>query len=237
MAALTDTSAPSVNPDVPRAAGPLEAVSGATRHLAAGAYLDPALRRVALTEVLAHPQRSVAPSAGFDLAFVLTHCLWARRAAILRDSLQVIVLILCWRAAVVVTLELWTGLALWSAILVVLRIMRRLVVERLAARVRSDDDDNDDDEKDRRQALRPWERWVAARASRRPWLAALAACLGAVALVAVLLRAVFVDLPPIVAAGRTSLVIVPAVVMVFAFPLGWSVWRQRRIEQLMGFPS
>ncbi|MFJ9553955.1 hypothetical protein ACIRPH_09070 [Nocardiopsis sp. NPDC101807] len=61
--------------------------SEATRLLSAGAYLDAGFRRTALTELIEHPERTVPPSLGCDVATVLRHCLRARsmdvRAAVL----------------------------------------------------------------------------------------------------------------------------------------------------------
>ncbi|GGQ85479.1 hypothetical protein [Couchioplanes azureus] len=58
----------------------------ATRHLCAGAYLDDAFRNECLRQVYYQPRRVVAPSFGFDAVPVLSHCLRARNAAMVRDS-------------------------------------------------------------------------------------------------------------------------------------------------------
>src|SRR5437870_12082311 len=58
----------------------------ATRHLCAGAYLDPQFCLSALHEVYYQPKRLVAPSYGFDTIAVLGHCLRARRATVIRDA-------------------------------------------------------------------------------------------------------------------------------------------------------
>ncbi|GGM40116.1 hypothetical protein ACFFX1_31420 [Dactylosporangium sucinum] len=63
--------------------------NNATRHLSAGAYLDEEFCLTALREVYCQPKRIVAPSYGYDAVTVLSHCLRARRALILRDTLLV----------------------------------------------------------------------------------------------------------------------------------------------------
>jgi hypothetical protein len=68
--------------------------SAATRHLCVGAYLDETFQRASLREAYYQPTRVVAPSYGFRLAPVLWHCLRARQAAIVRDSLIVAILLL-----------------------------------------------------------------------------------------------------------------------------------------------
>ncbi|MEU0238583.1 hypothetical protein ABZ234_12915 [Nocardiopsis sp. NPDC006198] len=52
--------------------------SEATRLLCAGAYLDPAFRGTAVTELIEHPERIAPPSLGYDAVTVLRHCLRAR---------------------------------------------------------------------------------------------------------------------------------------------------------------
>lgn len=88
--ALTTTIA---GPAGPRTAGP-PAVSAATRHLSAAAYLDVDFRRRSLREVYHQPARMVAPSHGFDLITVLGHCLRARNIELVRDGLIAAVLLL-----------------------------------------------------------------------------------------------------------------------------------------------
>jgi hypothetical protein len=58
----------------------------ATRHLCAGAYLDDAFRNESLRQVYYQPRRVVAPSYGFDAVPVLSHCLRARNGALIRDA-------------------------------------------------------------------------------------------------------------------------------------------------------
>ncbi|WP_328476436.1 hypothetical protein OHA21_21870 [Actinoplanes sp. NBC_00393] len=66
----------------------------ATRHLCAGAYLDERFRDTALREVYHRPARAVALSYGYSLTPVLAHCLRARSAALLRDTLIITVLLI-----------------------------------------------------------------------------------------------------------------------------------------------
>jgi hypothetical protein len=61
--------------------------TNATRHLSAGAYLDPQFCLAALHKVYYQPKRIIAPSYGFDAIVVLGHCLRARRAMLVRDAL------------------------------------------------------------------------------------------------------------------------------------------------------
>jgi hypothetical protein len=76
-----------------RPGGP-PAVSAATRHLSAAAYLDVDFRRRSLREVFHQAGRMVAPSHGFDLITVLGHCLRARNIALVRDGVTVAVILL-----------------------------------------------------------------------------------------------------------------------------------------------
>src|SRR2546423_1035320 len=62
-----------------------EANTNATRHLSAGAYLDPEFCLTALREVYYKTKRVVAPSYGFNAITVLGHCLRARRGLAVRD--------------------------------------------------------------------------------------------------------------------------------------------------------
>jgi hypothetical protein len=73
---------------------PPESNTNATRHLSAGAYLDPQFCLTALREVYYQTKRIVAPSYGFDSIAVLGHCLRARRAMVVRDALLVGLLLL-----------------------------------------------------------------------------------------------------------------------------------------------
>jgi hypothetical protein len=61
----------------------------ATRHLSAGAYLDPEFCLRVLHEVYFRTKRLVAPSHGYDALTVLGHCLRARRSMAVRDALLV----------------------------------------------------------------------------------------------------------------------------------------------------
>jgi len=89
--------------------------TAATRHLCAAAYLHDEFREISLRHVYYQPRRVVAPSYGFDLVPVLAHCLKARNGAIARD------------AAIVVTF-LVTACVSWMAILSVLSTMIYLQV-------------------------------------------------------------------------------------------------------------
>lgn len=75
-------------------AGSLGGNTNATRHLSAGAYLDPQFCLTALREVYYRTKRIAAPSHGFDTIAVLGHCLRARRAMVVRDVLLVGLLVL-----------------------------------------------------------------------------------------------------------------------------------------------
>src|SRR2546421_5644416 len=66
-----------------------EANTNATRHLSAGAYLDPEFCLTALREVYYKTKRVVAPSYGFNAITVLGHCLRARRGLVVRDLVLV----------------------------------------------------------------------------------------------------------------------------------------------------
>ncbi|TXS49833.1 hypothetical protein EAO75_14175 [Streptomyces sp. uw30] len=55
------------------------AEADATRKLAAGTYLDDGFRDAVIEELYVHPERTVAPSVGFDAVPVLVHALRARR--------------------------------------------------------------------------------------------------------------------------------------------------------------
>jgi hypothetical protein len=81
-------------PPVPGAASPYRSgvPDSATRHLAAGAYLDAEFRRTSLREVFHQAMRMVAPSYGFDLGTVLFHCVRARNIALARDAALITVL-------------------------------------------------------------------------------------------------------------------------------------------------
>lgn len=71
-----------------------EVHTDATRHLSAGAYLDPQFCLSALGEIYYQPRRIVAPSYGCDPIAVLGHCLRARRAMVVRDALLIGLLLL-----------------------------------------------------------------------------------------------------------------------------------------------
>src|SRR6266545_2608081 len=91
--------------------------TNATRHLGAGAYLDPEFCLTALREIYYKPKRIVAPSYGFDPITVLGHCLRARRALLVRDALLVGVLLLAsWVSVVAVAVVLLTLLAVHAVL-------------------------------------------------------------------------------------------------------------------------
>src|SRR4051794_13635127 len=87
MTHSTSASRVSVSSGIPapRHVTDTASTSAATRHLCAGAYIDPAFRRASLREVYYQSGRMVAPSYGFDLPAVLQHCLRARNIALARD--------------------------------------------------------------------------------------------------------------------------------------------------------
>ncbi|WP_157239441.1 substrate-binding domain-containing protein [Catenuloplanes japonicus] len=64
----------------------------ATRHLCAAAYLDDTFRDEALREIYHQPRRIVAPSHGFNVVPVIAHCLRARAIAVWRDLAIVVTL-------------------------------------------------------------------------------------------------------------------------------------------------
>ncbi len=74
-------------------ARPAAEPSSTTRYLCAAAYVEPGFASKVIRQVLA-PHRAVVPSAGFDLGPVLRHCLTARKLALVRDMLLVVVAVL-----------------------------------------------------------------------------------------------------------------------------------------------
>jgi len=90
--------------------GPPSDNTSATRHLSAGAYIDPEFCLDALHQIYHQPSRMVAPSYGFDLVTVLGHCLRARYAMVVRDAL-------------IVSLLLSAALISWLAVVVILVIL------------------------------------------------------------------------------------------------------------------
>ncbi|MBM2620297.1 hypothetical protein JIG36_32765 [Actinoplanes sp. LDG1-06] len=65
----------------------------ATRHLCAAAYLDESFRTRSLRYVYYQAKRLVAPSFGFDLVPVLSHCLRARNGALVRGAVLLLTLV------------------------------------------------------------------------------------------------------------------------------------------------
>jgi hypothetical protein len=63
--------------------------TAATRHLSAAAYLDEVFCETSLEEVYHEDRRVVAPSLGFNLGAVLSHCLQAHKIRLMRDVLIV----------------------------------------------------------------------------------------------------------------------------------------------------
>jgi hypothetical protein len=101
----------------PARAPSLDDNTNATRHLSAGAYLDPEFCRTALREVYYRTNRIVAPSHGFDGIAVLGHCLRARRAMVVRDALLVgLLLLVSWLSLVTVLATLATLLAVHTCV-------------------------------------------------------------------------------------------------------------------------
>lgn len=108
--------------------------TAATRHLSAGAYVDPDFRAAALEQIYYAPRRLAAPSYGFEAITVLGHCLRAQRITVVRDALLLgVALLTSWSSLLAVTLLLLT---LWTVHLVVLgaRIMRDSLGEILSGR-------------------------------------------------------------------------------------------------------
>lgn len=67
--------------------------SEVTRLLCAGAYLDAEFRETVITELVEHPERTVPPSLGYDVATVLRHCLRARSVDVRAAGLVLVVLV------------------------------------------------------------------------------------------------------------------------------------------------
>jgi hypothetical protein len=102
----------------------LEENTSATRHLSAGAYLDPGFCLTALREIYCQTKRVVAPSYGFDAIAVLGHCLRARRAMIVRDTLLVGLLVSVSWLSVLITLITLSMLLVAHAMVVSLNVVR-----------------------------------------------------------------------------------------------------------------
>ncbi|GLW27929.1 hypothetical protein [Actinoplanes regularis] len=101
--------------------------TAATRHLCAAAYLDEDFRAAALREVYLQPHRAIAPSYGFHLVSVLSHCLRARTVAIWRDAaiLATFLIMLCAATDAVLTVVfLLTG---FHALVATVRLARDLM--------------------------------------------------------------------------------------------------------------
>ncbi len=148
--------------------------TNATRHLSAGAYLDPEFCLTALREIYYKPKRIVAPSYGFDPITVLGHCLRARRALLVRDALLVGVLLLAsWVSVVAVAVVLLTLLAV-HAVLVAGRVGRDSVRYLREPPNQSDSADDEDDPRRRilrrSRAARSGDKQQWSRGFRRLWL-------------------------------------------------------------------
>ncbi|NKZ00094.1 hypothetical protein [Nocardiopsis alborubida] len=91
--------------------------SKATRLLCAGAYLDPEFRETAITELIEHPERTVPPSLGYDVATVLRHCLRARSMDMKAASLvlAIVIVLVVW-GLVAGSLRIESLVALFSLI-------------------------------------------------------------------------------------------------------------------------
>jgi hypothetical protein len=86
--------------------------TNATRHLSAGAYLDPEFCLTALREVYYKTKRVVAPSYGFNAITVLGHCLRARRGLVVRDVvLAGLLVVASWLSLVTLLIVLATLLS------------------------------------------------------------------------------------------------------------------------------
>jgi hypothetical protein len=110
MVQMTHITAPRV--PAPEETHSAPTANNATRHLSAGAYLDPTFRARVLREVYHQRRRLIAPSYGFDVLIVLAHCLRARNIALVADSLIVLTAVIL--AAVSPTSFLVVGSALLS---------------------------------------------------------------------------------------------------------------------------
>jgi hypothetical protein len=104
-----------------------EDASTATRHLCAGAYLDESFRNESLRQVYYQPRRLVAPSYGFDLVPVLAHCLRARNGALLRDGAIVVTLLAAACASWVAVLSVLFTMGGLQAALATYRLSRDLI--------------------------------------------------------------------------------------------------------------
>lgn len=102
----------------------LEENTSATRHLSAGAYLDPGFCLTALREIYYQAKRIVAPSYGFDAIAVLGHCLRARRAMIVRDALLVALLVFVSWLSVIIALITLGALLVVHVVVVSLGVIR-----------------------------------------------------------------------------------------------------------------
>ncbi|WP_433332734.1 hypothetical protein [Spirillospora sp. CA-294931] len=91
-------------------------LQNATRHLAAGVYLDKRLCDRVLAEYIEDEHRAVVPSFGFDLEPVILHALRARRLRLVRD----VTLALVWVAAWILLPLVTTGLLVLGINLAVL---------------------------------------------------------------------------------------------------------------------
>src|ERR1700736_2487732 len=84
--------------------------SEATRYLCAAAHLRRDLREWIRTNLLLEQHRASAPSFGVDVRKVVSHSLWARRRARIRDLALTLVLLLS-------ILQFWRGGSGWALLL------------------------------------------------------------------------------------------------------------------------
>ncbi|GAA2644764.1 hypothetical protein [Paractinoplanes durhamensis] len=181
----------------------------ATRYLSVGAYVDSHFRNRCLRDVYHQRRRPVAPSYGFDLGTVLWHCLRARRLTIWRDASIILVVglvaYLDWRALVAVGAAM-IGMGMTSPAMHVAGTCYRRghLIEDGEAAWRT------------RLAVAKLILWAAA------WLT-----------LAVLTARILSSAPrPIADLPHPGIVgaAIPAVVLLFALPCFFSLWRQKRIR-------
>jgi hypothetical protein len=89
-----------------------DTVSEATRYLCVGAYLDERFANRVLKELFGQTYRAVAPSYGFDVGLVSSHCLAARHRRRMRDLILAAIGLLMILAGSVATVV--AGLCWWA---------------------------------------------------------------------------------------------------------------------------
>lgn len=117
--------------------------SAGTRHLSAGAYLDPEFRAAALSEIYCRPKRMVAPSYGFDAVTVFGHCLIAQRAMLVRDLLMLGLVVAASWLSLVAAVALLAILLAMQVATVAARVVRSSITYLLSGRVPATAGDRD----------------------------------------------------------------------------------------------